>query len=391
MTRDPVTARKALLTHPLIGQDELVGHAAREPARGGDRCRREEPDDERADRPRGRRRELEDRSRARAGRRVAARARPRTALLAPSSRARGIGGAAPAARSPRRWPPPARTAGRLVPSPRCSSPAWTSRPRRSCFARSSMLKRFAGHVVVGNDTLALLRAGTERGWGVAVVCGAGINCVGVGPDGPQRPVPGARRDHRRLGRRLRRRFRGAVRRRAQRGRARAEDEPRAGGAASLRARLAASSRRGDARAADLAPPADRARARRVRGRPATTRPRLPSSSASLPRSSRSRASRSPASASTGSPARSSSAAGCSARATSASRRRSSPGSREVGDGIAVHTTDAPPVVGAALLGLDWLGADDGAKERARRELIAAADADDDLEPTRPVGMEARRG
>jgi N-acetylglucosamine kinase-like BadF-type ATPase len=40
------------------------------------------------------------------------------------------------------------------------------------------------HVVsVGNDTFAVLRAGTERGWGVAVVCGAGINCVGVAPDG----------------------------------------------------------------------------------------------------------------------------------------------------------------------------------------------------------------
>ena len=25
MTRDPVTARKALLTHPLIGQDDLTG------------------------------------------------------------------------------------------------------------------------------------------------------------------------------------------------------------------------------------------------------------------------------------------------------------------------------------------------------------------------------
>jgi N-acetylglucosamine kinase-like BadF-type ATPase len=36
---------------------------------------------------------------------------------------------------------------------------------------------------VGNDTFAVLRAGTERGWGVAVVCGAGINCVGVAPDG----------------------------------------------------------------------------------------------------------------------------------------------------------------------------------------------------------------
>ena len=38
-------------------------------------------------------------------------------------------------------------------------------------------------LVVDNDTLALLRAGTDRGWGVAVVCGAGINCLGRAPDG----------------------------------------------------------------------------------------------------------------------------------------------------------------------------------------------------------------
>lgn len=36
---------------------------------------------------------------------------------------------------------------------------------------------------VRNDAFALLRAGTDRQWGVAVVCGAGINAVGVGPDG----------------------------------------------------------------------------------------------------------------------------------------------------------------------------------------------------------------
>jgi N-acetylglucosamine kinase-like BadF-type ATPase len=36
---------------------------------------------------------------------------------------------------------------------------------------------------VGNDTFAVLRAGTERGWGVAITCGAGINCVGVAADG----------------------------------------------------------------------------------------------------------------------------------------------------------------------------------------------------------------
>ena len=44
-------------------------------------------------------------------------------------------------------------------------------------------RHWAGRTKVGNDTFAVLRAGTERGWGVAVTCGAGINCVGVGPDG----------------------------------------------------------------------------------------------------------------------------------------------------------------------------------------------------------------
>ena len=38
-------------------------------------------------------------------------------------------------------------------------------------------------VVLRNDTFAVLRAGTDRGWGVAVVAGSGLNCAGVGPDG----------------------------------------------------------------------------------------------------------------------------------------------------------------------------------------------------------------
>jgi N-acetylglucosamine kinase-like BadF-type ATPase len=42
---------------------------------------------------------------------------------------------------------------------------------------------WANAVSVDNDTFAVLRAGTDAGWGVAVVCGAGINCVGVAPDG----------------------------------------------------------------------------------------------------------------------------------------------------------------------------------------------------------------
>jgi N-acetylglucosamine kinase-like BadF-type ATPase len=48
---------------------------------------------------------------------------------------------------------------------------------------------WAARTVVGNDTFAVLRAGTARGWGVAVVCGAGINCVGVAPDGRQLRFP----------------------------------------------------------------------------------------------------------------------------------------------------------------------------------------------------------
>jgi N-acetylglucosamine kinase-like BadF-type ATPase len=50
-------------------------------------------------------------------------------------------------------------------------------------------RRLASRISVGNDTFAVLRAGTERGWGVAVVCGAGINCVGVAPDGTHARFP----------------------------------------------------------------------------------------------------------------------------------------------------------------------------------------------------------
>jgi N-acetylglucosamine kinase-like BadF-type ATPase len=42
---------------------------------------------------------------------------------------------------------------------------------------------------VGNDTFALLRAGASRRYAVAVVCGAGINCVGIGQDGRRARFP----------------------------------------------------------------------------------------------------------------------------------------------------------------------------------------------------------
>jgi N-acetylglucosamine kinase-like BadF-type ATPase len=44
-------------------------------------------------------------------------------------------------------------------------------------------------LVIDNDTLALLRSGTDRGWGVAVVCGGGINCIGLAPDGREARFP----------------------------------------------------------------------------------------------------------------------------------------------------------------------------------------------------------
>jgi N-acetylglucosamine kinase-like BadF-type ATPase len=48
---------------------------------------------------------------------------------------------------------------------------------------------WARNLRVGNDTFAVLRAGTDRPWGVAVVCGSGINCVGVAPDGRHARFP----------------------------------------------------------------------------------------------------------------------------------------------------------------------------------------------------------
>ncbi|MFF5963335.1 N-acetylglucosamine kinase [Streptomyces collinus] len=44
-------------------------------------------------------------------------------------------------------------------------------------------RAWAATVTVRNDTFAILRAGVTEPRGVAVVCGAGINCVGMRPDG----------------------------------------------------------------------------------------------------------------------------------------------------------------------------------------------------------------
>ena len=42
---------------------------------------------------------------------------------------------------------------------------------------------FARDLMVRNDAFGALRAGTDRSWGVVVICGQGVNAAGVGPDG----------------------------------------------------------------------------------------------------------------------------------------------------------------------------------------------------------------
>lgn len=55
--------------------------------------------------------------------------------------------------------------------------------------RLALGRSWADVLTVGNDTLALLRAGSDTGIGVAVVCGAGINALAVAPDGRQARFP----------------------------------------------------------------------------------------------------------------------------------------------------------------------------------------------------------
>jgi N-acetylglucosamine kinase-like BadF-type ATPase len=76
---------------------------------------------------------------------------------------------------------------------------WIALHTVACLANADLPEEEAEHAAavqaqgwsatatVVNDTFAILRAGlpdrTGPHWGVAVVCGAGINCVGVAPDG----------------------------------------------------------------------------------------------------------------------------------------------------------------------------------------------------------------
>jgi N-acetylglucosamine kinase-like BadF-type ATPase len=48
---------------------------------------------------------------------------------------------------------------------------------------------WVGQALLHNDVFAVLRAGSGRTWGIGVVVGAGMNCVGVAPDGREVRFP----------------------------------------------------------------------------------------------------------------------------------------------------------------------------------------------------------
>ena len=54
---------------------------------------------------------------------------------------------------------------------------------RAAMTDALATRGLADRLVVENDTLAVLRAGSSAGWGIAVVSGAGINAVGRAADG----------------------------------------------------------------------------------------------------------------------------------------------------------------------------------------------------------------
>jgi N-acetylglucosamine kinase-like BadF-type ATPase len=57
-------------------------------------------------------------------------------------------------------------------------------PRDERRIRAALVREdIAGELVLRNDMDAILRAGASSGWGVAVVAGAGMNGLGVAPDG----------------------------------------------------------------------------------------------------------------------------------------------------------------------------------------------------------------
>jgi N-acetylglucosamine kinase-like BadF-type ATPase len=235
---------------------------------------------------------------------------------------------------------------------------------------------WAASTTVGNDTFAVLRAGTAKGWGVAVVCGAGINCVGVAPDGRQLRFPAL----------------GAI-----------TGDWGGGydvGLAALSAAARSEDGRGPVTSLERAVPAHfglhaplelaeaihggRVPHRRLielapvvfveaahDGVAAGIVERLAAEVVALARVAITRLD-------LGREAVEVLLGGGLMRAGDGRLLGAiEEGLRDVGDQIVVHRTASPPIVGAALFGLDALGAGEEARERIREELAAAVDSDEE--------------
>ena len=234
---------------------------------------------------------------------------------------------------------------------------------------------WSARTIVDNDTFAILRAGTAQGWGVAVVCGTGINCVGIAPDGRHARFPA-------LGT-ITGDWGGGY----------------AVGAAAVSAAARSEDGRGDKTTLEQAVPAyfglttpmelaeaihhDRVAHRRIGELPpvvfseaarddvaAAIVQRLADEVVALARVALQRLelAHEPVEVLLG---------GGLLRGNGTLEAAIETGLREVGDAITVRNTESPPIVGAALLGLDELGAGAEAQERIRRELDAAVST---LEP-----------
>ena len=232
--------------------------------------------------------------------------------------------------------------------------------------------------IVDNDTFAILRAGTEQGWGVAVVCGTGINCVGVAPDGRHARFPAL----------------GTI-----------TGDWGGGydvGAAAVSAAARSEDGRGVKTTLEQAVPAyfglttpmelaeaihhEQIAIRRIGELPrvvfaeaahdavaAEIVQRLADEVVALARVALQRLDL------TDEPVEVLLGGGL-IRGNGTLEAAIETGLREVGDAIAVRNTESPPIVGAALLGLDELGAGAEAQERVRRELDEAVAALDPEEP-----------
>ena len=237
---------------------------------------------------------------------------------------------------------------------------------------------WAVRTVVGNDTFAVLRAGTARGWGVAVVCGAGINCVGVAPDGRHLRFPalggitgdwGGGYD---------------VGQAALFAAARSEDGR--GSVTTLEQAVPAhfgletplelalaihGGRVASRRLIELAPVVFAAAAHDAVA--AGIVERLASEVVALARVAITRLdlANEPVEVLLG--------GGLLRAGDGRLLGAIEEGLRDVGEHIEVHRTASPPIVGAALFGLDALGADEEARARVRFELAAAVDSDEELD------------